>query len=274
MPYISIRGVEHYYEWLGESLSGNKPIMVFIHGWGGSSRYWQSTATALVDKFDCLLYDLRGFGRSGVHPTANLGYELTSYVQDLAILLDMLRLERVYIHAHSMGTSIATLFVSQHQQRVEKLILTCGGIFTYDEKAFAAFYRFGGYVVKFRPPWLLKLPFLDRIFMARFLHRAIIPEERRAFLEDFLLADYHAALGTMFACVSQEQAELLPQKFAQLALPTLMISGEFDKIIPVSLGKEAAALNQMIEFQVIPQTGHFPMLEDEATYLQTLGKFL
>lgn len=38
--------------------------MVFIHGWGGSSRYWEATAQALCGEFDCLLYDLRGFGRS------------------------------------------------------------------------------------------------------------------------------------------------------------------------------------------------------------------
>ncbi len=70
MPYINVRGVEHYYEWV-KKLSGSlvKPVMVFIHGWAGSARYWKSTANALLDKFDCLLYDLRGFGRSCGKPT-------------------------------------------------------------------------------------------------------------------------------------------------------------------------------------------------------------
>ena len=78
------------------------------------------------------------------------------------------------------------LFLNRYPERVERAILTCSGIFEYDEKAFAAFHKFGGYVVKFRPKWLGKIPFVDRMFMARFLHRPIAATERQAFLQDFL----------------------------------------------------------------------------------------
>ncbi|HEY9638377.1 MAG TPA: alpha/beta fold hydrolase, partial [Coleofasciculaceae cyanobacterium] len=65
MPVINVRGVEHYYEWIRQpTASQTKPVIVFIHGWGGSARYWESTALTLSEQFDCLLYDLRGFGRS------------------------------------------------------------------------------------------------------------------------------------------------------------------------------------------------------------------
>ncbi|NTW21282.1 MAG: alpha/beta fold hydrolase, partial [Nostocales cyanobacterium W4_Combined_metabat2_030] len=63
MSYINVRGVDHYYEWIKKPSDIIKPVMVFVHGWAGSARYWQSTAEALLDNFDCLLYDLRGFGR-------------------------------------------------------------------------------------------------------------------------------------------------------------------------------------------------------------------
>ena len=49
---INIRGVNHYYEWIRQPNSQSKPVMVFIHGWGGSCRYWRSTATAMSDQFD------------------------------------------------------------------------------------------------------------------------------------------------------------------------------------------------------------------------------
>ncbi|AUT03895.1 alpha/beta hydrolase [Nostoc sp. CENA543] len=296
MPYISVRGIEHYYEWMKQpSGDTKKPVMVFIHGWAGSARYWRSTANALLDKFDCLLYDLRGFGRSGGKPTVveasesvvesetsqektqaiqDLTYELTEYAEDLAVLLDKLHLQRVYINAHSMGASVATLFFNSYPQRVEKGILTCSGIFEYDEKAFTAFHKFGGYVVKFRPKWLGKIPFVDQMFMARFLHRPIPAFERQAFLQDFLDADYDAALGTIFTSVSKAQAELMPQEFAKLQVPTLMISGEYDQIIPAEMGRQAAALNDNVEFVVIPDTAHFPMLEDAGTYLRRVREFL
>lgn len=272
--------------------------MVFIHGWAGSNRYWQSTADALSEQFDCLLYDLRGFGRSRGRPTVakaseavvesvelhspqaeseamrELTYELEEYADDLAALLDELQIQRVYINAHSMGASIATLFLNRYPQRVERAILTCSGIFEYDEKAFTAFHKFGGYVVKFRPKWLGKIPFVDRMFMARFLHRAIPAGERRAFLQDFLIADYEAALGTIFTSVSKAASELMPQEFAQLTVPTLLVAGEYDKIIPASMGRQAAALNDKVEFVMISNTAHFPMLEDAATYLKRVREFL
>ncbi|MFN5954959.1 MAG: alpha/beta fold hydrolase [Dolichospermum sp.] len=272
MTYINVRGVDHYYEWIKKPSNIIKPVMVFMHGWAGSGRYWQSTAEALLDNFDCLLYDMRGFGRSHVQP--DLSYELTEYAEDLAVLLNQLNLERVYINAHSMGASIATLFLNRYPEKVEKAILTCSGIFEYDEKAFAAFYKFGGLVVKFRPKWLGKIPLADRMFMARFLHSPIPKSERQAFLEDFINADYQAALGTIFTSVSKEQAELMPQEFAKLTVPTLLVAGEYDIIIPAELGKKAAALNDKVKLTIVPNTAHFPMLEDAATYLATVRDFL
>ena len=294
MPYIPVRGVDHYYEWIRTpGGSQSKPVMVFIHGWAGSARYWQSTANSLSDQFDCLLYDMRGFGRSRGHaptPTADavldsqlpqsqaaalaLTYELDEYAEDLAALLNALQLERVYLNGHSMGASIVTLFLNRYPARVERAILTCSGIFEYDEKAFAAFYKFGGYVVKFRPRWLGKIPFVDQMFMARFLHRPIPAGERRAFLQDFLVADYEAALNTIFTSVSKAATELMPQEFAGLTVPTLLVAGEYDKIIPAEMGRQAAAMNDKVEFALIPNTAHFPMLEDPATYLQRVHKFL
>ncbi|BAY75746.1 alpha/beta hydrolase fold protein [Nostoc linckia NIES-25] len=296
MPYINVRGVEHYYEWVKKpSGSLAKPVMVFMHGWAGSARYWRSTANALSEQFDCLLYDLRGFGRSRGKPTIvqasesvaeseslqeqseaikDLTYELEEYADDLAALLDGLHIQRVYINAHSMGASVATLFFNRYPQRVERGILTCSGVFEYDEKAFTAFHKFGGYVVKFRPKWLGKIPFVDRMFMARFLHSPIPNSERQAFLQDFLQADYDAALGTIFTSVSKAQSELMPQEFAKLTVPTLLVAGEYDKIIPAEMGRQAAAFNDKVEFVVIPNTAHFPMLEDASTYLRRVQEFL
>uniref|UniRef100_B8HYF3 Alpha/beta hydrolase fold protein n=1 Tax=Cyanothece sp. (strain PCC 7425 / ATCC 29141) TaxID=395961 RepID=B8HYF3_CYAP4 len=283
MPYLEIRGVKHYYQWIRATEppspeAATKPVMIFLHGWAGSARYWESTAAALQDSFDCLLYDLRGFGRSKL-PASTMtdlaDYELETYAEDLALLLDHFQLQRVYLNAHSTGTSIAVFFLNLYPERVERAILTCAGIFTYDEPAFRQFHQFGGYVVKFRPPWLGKLPLLDRLFMARFLHRPVPPATRKAFLEDFLIADEAAALGTMFTAVSKKAAEVMPQEYAQLQVPTLLISGQYDQIIPPLMGEQAAQLNPShIQQKIIPNTAHFPMLEDASTYLTQVQQFL
>ncbi|NJK38537.1 MAG: alpha/beta hydrolase [Oscillatoriales cyanobacterium RM2_1_1] len=293
--YVEINGIEHYYQWIraGQNSEVPKPVMVFIHGWGGSGRYWESTAEALSKDFDCLIYDLRGFGRStraSIHPTpqttpANSNttrntsndkpdYELTGYAEDLAILLKRLNLDKVYLNAHSMGGSIAALFLNLYPERVEQAILTCSGIFEYDHRTFTTFHTLSRYIVMFRPKWLLNIPWMDRMFMARFLYRPLPSSVSRAFLEDFLLADFAAAYGTVLTSVSQAATEWLPRQFEQFTVPTLLVAGEYDQIIPANMGQAAANLNDCIEFVMLKNTAHFPMLEDAPTYLIAVRKFL
>jgi pimeloyl-ACP methyl ester carboxylesterase len=284
---IQIRNVNHYYEWVKQPHrdpnAPAKPVMVFMHGWGGSCRYWRSTAEALSAQFDCLLYDLRGFGQSRL-PQPNdssspagfqlADYELETYAEDLAEFLDQLELPEIYLNAHSTGASVAVFFLNMYPKRVKQAILTCSGIFEYNAFAFKQFHRFGRYVVKFRPAWLGQIPGVERLFMARFLSRPIPLVMQQEFMADFLIADHDAALGTMLTAVSEKAARVMPQEFAQLQVPTLLISGEFDQIIPVPLGESAARLNPAIERVVIQNTGHFPMLEAPETYLSVVNQFL
>ncbi len=283
MPYLPIYGVDHYYEWVtatGDRPTGQKPVMVFIHGWAGSSRYWRSTAQALSDRCDCLLYDLRGFGRSQLTDanrgaTLARGFKLETFADDLAALLDALALPTVWLNAHSMGASVAVLFLNRYRDRVKQAILTCNGVFEYDKRAFETFYLFGKYVVQFRPAWLGQVPLAPRLFMARFLKRLIPAAERKAFLQDFLDADFDTALGTIYTSVSKEATETMPKAFAALTVPSLLVSGQYDQITPAPLGQRAAALNpDCLQYVEIPNTGHFPMLEDPATYLRCVDEFL
>ncbi|MBE7382931.1 MAG: alpha/beta hydrolase [Leptolyngbya sp. SIO1E4] len=283
MSYVQVNGVDHYYEWItesGASSRGEKPVMVFIHGWAGSSRYWRTTARAIAAKFDCLLYDMRGFGRSQLTAenralTLSRGYELDTFAEDLSGLIDTLGLKNIWVNAHSMGASVAVFFLNRYRDRVKQAILTCNGIFEYDERAFEAFYRFGRYVVMFRPQWLSQIPLMSRFFMARFLSRPIPSSERKAFLQDFIDADFDVALGTIYTSVSKRATEVMPKEFAQLSVPTLLISGQYDKITPAELGAQAAAINpQAIAYIEIAKTGHFPMLEAPEIYLEHVNTFL
>jgi pimeloyl-ACP methyl ester carboxylesterase len=283
MAYVSINGVEHYYEWISTQDhpgSASKPVMVFLHGWAGSARYWESTAEAIKADYDCLLYDLRGFGRSKAPSTEAIAANpalntLESFADDLLGLLDALKLTQpVYMNAHSLGGTVGLYFLDRFPERVKKAILTCSGSFPYQKWAFEAFYFFGGYVVAFRPQWLSKLPFVPSLFMARFLKRSIPFAEKEAFLNDFLIADGATSMGTLKAAVSKHATEVMPVAFSALKVPTLLISGQYDQIIPAKLGREAAALSDRIQYVLMPNTAHFPMLEDAENYLQITNSFL
>lgn len=273
---INLRGADHYCEWVCQPSDGaKKPVLVFIHGWGGSGRYWKSTATALSDRFDCLLYDIRGFGRSRLPQNHSVSYDMEEYAEDLKLLLDHFNLEQVYLNAHSMGASFATLFLARYGHRVKQMILTCSGIFEYNPITFNLFHWAGTYVVKLRFNWFSRLPSIDRLFMARFLHRPIPASERKAFLEDYLLADEAAAAGTIYTAVSKHAATVMPEAFANVSVPTLLVAGEKDIIIPTRLARKAASLNSnYIEYFELANTAHFPMLEDAPRYLEKVRAFL
>jgi pimeloyl-ACP methyl ester carboxylesterase len=283
MPYISVNGVDHYYEWISsQDHPGNysKPVMVFLHGWAGSARYWESTAEAIKADYDCLLYDMRGFGRSHSAPPEKMASDpslssLESFADDLLGLLDALNLKQpVYMNAHSLGGTAGLYFLDRYPERVAKAILTCNGSFPYQKWAFEAFYLFGGYVVAFRPKWLGQIPLAPQMFMSRFLKGPIPLFEKKAFLNDFLMADGLTAMGTLKAAVSKHATEAMPVAFSNLKVPTLMISGEYDKITPAKLGREAADMSDRIQYVLMPNTAHFPMLEDAPSYLQIMQSFL
>jgi len=283
MPYVSVNGVDHYYEWISsQDNPGNysRPVMVFLHGWAGSARYWETTARAIQGEYDCLLYDMRGFGRSRPATPASLAADpsldtLESFADDLLGLLDALGLDKpVYMNAHSLGGSAGLYFLERYPERVEKAILTCNGSFPYQKVAFELFYFFGGGVVAFRPKWLGKIPLVPQMFMSRFLKGSIPYSEKKAFLNDFLMADGPTSMGTLKAAVSKHATEAMPAAFSSLKVPTLMISGEYDKITPAKLGKEAADMSDRIEYVLMPNTAHFPMLEDADNYLKIMKSFL
>ncbi|MBV5260803.1 alpha/beta hydrolase [Synechococcus moorigangaii CMS01] len=277
MAIAQVRGVPHYYEWIGQGTERDrhKPVLVFIHGWGGSSHYWRSTAQALGAHFDCLLYDLRGFGRSLLPLNYYGDYHLEDYALDLAALLQGLEISgKIILNAHSMGASIAAIFAAQFPQQLERVILNCSGIFEYDARAFATFQKIGGRVVQLRFPWLRRIPGMDRVAIARFLAQPITKADRKQFLEDFLKADNRAAQGTLIASVNQEMVTRLPQALQQIQCPTLLLAGEQDQIIPAAMAKRAIALNPHFQYVEIPQVGHFPMLENAPLYQAAIKQFL
>src|SRR5262249_22350747 len=83
---------------------GAGPVVVLIHGLGGSTAIWRRVVRPLADDFRVLAYDLRGLGRSETPPPP---YGLDDLVADLDALLDGLGVEQATLVGHSLGGAVA-----------------------------------------------------------------------------------------------------------------------------------------------------------------------
>jgi 2-succinyl-6-hydroxy-2,4-cyclohexadiene-1-carboxylate synthase len=199
MQSAEILGVRHAYE-LTPSI-GSGPVLVFIHGWLLSRRYWEPLVEALSPSFQCLTYDLRGFGESGNHTQVSLEsenlttaitnttsavvpqectlgqlqspiasclsksiqtpYTPAAYAQDLVLLLKQLNLSQVWVVGHSLGGSIGLWTAALAPHLVQGAICLNSGGGIYLKEAFDRFRNAGQQMLGFRPAWLPYVPCLD-----------------------------------------------------------------------------------------------------------------
>lgn len=117
MPHVQVNGASL---WVEEA--GKGPAVVFVHGGLGDLRLWEPQMWALSERFRCVCYDLRFFGRS-TGPGAEW-----SPVADLVGLLDALGVERAALVGLSLGGGLALDVALAHPERVWALVHVAGGV--------------------------------------------------------------------------------------------------------------------------------------------------
>ena len=120
MPRVQIDDLEMYYE-----VHGNGFPLVLISGYSGSSESWDvlvPRVSELSKHYSVITLDNRGTGRSSV-PEGD--YSIKTMGDDVAGLLDCLKISRAHILGQSMGGMIAQELAINHPKKVKGLILTC-----------------------------------------------------------------------------------------------------------------------------------------------------
>src|SRR5713226_19022 len=101
MPTVNFNGAKHWYDLKGKA---GRPIIVQIHGAGFGHDNFASVSPLLAKEYQVLDYDLIGYGLSD-RPVQH--YDMKVWADDLAGLMDVLKIERAHIHGTSMGGMIA-----------------------------------------------------------------------------------------------------------------------------------------------------------------------
>ena len=113
MNTVAVNGIDLAYTRRGKGM----PLML-VHGFPLDSSSWNEIIPFLEDKFDIILPDLRGFGQS---TTIKSPYTISDMADDLAGLLDHLRIEKTAMAGHSMGGYVALAFAKKYPNRVRGL---------------------------------------------------------------------------------------------------------------------------------------------------------
>ncbi len=265
---IDIQGFPHRYELSAPTAS--PIVLVFIHGWLLSRAYWQPVIERLSSVYQCLSYDLRGFGQSqaGLEGeeerspiSANLetretvgaatakgpaplgldlkprlvdppaGYTPLAYAQDLSLLLQQLEIRNVWLVGHSLGGSIALWAADQSPQTVAGVVCINSGGGIYLKEEFERFRTAGQLLVKLRPRWLTYLPFIDLSLTRLNVMRPLTPAWGRQRLLDLMAADPEAALGALMESTTEAEVHRLPQVVARLPQPVHFIAGADDMMM-------------------------------------------
>ena len=271
MPSINVLETPHFYELTPPVANPKLPVLVFVHGWLLSRHYWQPIVEILQSKYQCLIYDARGFGDSSniAHSdssSSRRGYGLNTYAEDLKNLLQNLRIEQAWVVGHSLGGSVALWTADIYPEVVRGVICLNAGGGIYLKEEFERFRNAGKQLVKFRPEWLRYVPFLSILFSRMMVARPLNLKWGRQRVIDFIQADEEAALGALLESTTEAEVHLLPQLVSRLKQPVYFIAGEKDKVMELKYVNHLASFHSLFSSQdgnvvKIPNCGHLGMIE-------------
>ena len=114
--YVSANGLKlHYYR-----TGGNKPQVVFNHGAGDDGLCWTRIVKEFENDYDIIMPDARGHGKSG---TGKKDYSSKQRVEDLAGLIQALKLDRPIVGGHSMGADTSMRLAAKYPELVRGVFL-------------------------------------------------------------------------------------------------------------------------------------------------------
>ncbi len=117
MPNASINGVSIHYK-----IHGSGFPLVLAYGLGGSTNQWAPQVEAFSQRFQLIIWDPRGHGKSESPPLQSQ-YGMQTSADDLYELLNHLAIDRAYVGGLSMGAGIAVRFTVAHPERVAALLV-------------------------------------------------------------------------------------------------------------------------------------------------------
>jgi pimeloyl-ACP methyl ester carboxylesterase len=258
--------------------AGEGPLILLLHGIASTADTWAPVVDALAARHTVLAPDLLGHGASA-KPRGD--YSLGAYASGVRDLVAALGFDRATVVGHSLGGGIAMQFAYQFPERVERMVLVgSGGLGREVHAVLRAATLPGSELVLalVGGAWLRATGGAVGGALARLGLRA---GEDLAGVASGIgsLADAGARsafVHTARAAIDAggQRVSATDRLYLAAELPTLIVWGERDPIIPVAHGRAAHAAIPGSRLEVFPGAGHFPHREHPARFVSVLEDFV
>jgi pimeloyl-ACP methyl ester carboxylesterase len=245
--------------------------LVLIHGTSASLHTWEGWVKALSARHRVISFDLPGFGLTG--PSAAGDYHGDSYARFVLDLMDQLKVQRFAVAGNSLGGEVAWRTALMAPERVTRLILVdaAGPDFNSDSVPI-------GFL-------LARVPLLNRLGEWMLPRPMVVASVRNVYgdpsrVSDALVDRYYELMlreGNRRALVQRMQQTRRGQdaeRIRELKLPTLILWGGRDRLIPPPVAQRFHGDIAGSELVVFDELGHVPQEEDPARSVAPVKAFL
>ena len=240
---------------LAVSVAGEGNLLLFLHGIRGNRRNWTRQVEFFSRHFKAAAWDARGYGDSDDYDGA-LRFE--DFTADVLRVADHFKAAKLHLVGLSMGGRIARNFALRHPGRLRSLVLA-GTSPGFDALS-------GDDLKRFVAERRIATPESVR----RLLGSRAVPGAYENLLDSVQRVHQASFEKTLEASVAQDRAAPIEQ----IRVPTLVITGDEDKVYAPQLSKDMARRIPGAELVVLKGVGHLSNLEQPEEFNQAVLQFL
>jgi 3-oxoadipate enol-lactonase len=243
--------------------AGSGPPVVLLHGLGWDSSLWFPTLTQLAMQHRAIAADTRGHGESD-KPEGP--YSIAQFADDWAALLDHLRVRKATLVGLSQGGMVALALAISRPELVARLVLVATACRSHPDAKANMEARIAA-LADAGPEAAAQIA-AESIFSTTW--RQQNPEELARFLHWRCLAPAEPLTAAMRAVYGFDLSSGLPH----IRVPTLVVAGTGDTLIPSAASQQIADLIPGAELHLLPDAGHIIPVEAPDAFARLLQDFL
>jgi pimeloyl-ACP methyl ester carboxylesterase len=253
---------------------GMRDPVVLVHGLGGQWQNWLENIPRLAQERRVLALDLPGFGLTPEPADGELS--ISGYGRYVDAFCERLGLDTVNVVGNSMGGFIAAEVAIQFPERVSRLALVSAAGISSADALQAPILTIGRLASAVATNTAARYRMLAARPIGRHASLALVARHPRLLRADLAYEGFFKGAGkpgfddALRACLDYDFRDRLPD----VKVPTLIVWGEKDSIIPVRDANEFERLIPDSRKLVMRDTGHIPMAERPEAFNDVLTEFL